>query len=82
MKIIIDTDPGTDDSIAISVPSGSSLIDLLGPTIVGGNVPRALGTRNALKILDFIRSEEVPVYQGAFRPLRGLLRVRIQLSRT
>ena len=71
MKIIIDTDPGTDDAIAISAASGSSLIDLLGLTIVGGNVPRSVGTRNALKILDFIGAEEVPVYQGASRPLRG-----------
>jgi len=47
MKIIIDTDPGTDDAIAISGASGSALIDLLGLTIVVGNVPRALGTRNA-----------------------------------
>ena len=62
MKIINDTDPGTDDTIAISAASGSSLIDLLGLTIVGGNVPRALGTRNALKILDFIDSEDVTVY--------------------
>tara|TARA_B100000749_G_C18333269_1_gene425892 strand:- start:116 stop:340 length:225 start_codon:yes stop_codon:yes gene_type:complete len=62
MKITIDTDPGTDDATAISAASGSSLIDLLGLTIVGGNVPRALGTRNALKILDFIDSEDVTVY--------------------
>ena len=62
MKIIIDTDPGIDDTIAISAASGSSLIDLLGLTIVGGNVPQALGTRNALKILDFIDSEDVTVY--------------------
>jgi len=62
MKIIIDTDPGTDDAIAISAASGFSLIDLLGLTIVGGNVPWALGTRDALKILDFSDSEEVTVY--------------------
>ena len=61
MKIIIDTDPGTDDAIAISGASGSALIDLLGLTIVVGNVPRALGTRNVLKILDFIDSGEVTV---------------------
>tara|TARA_B100002003_G_C13928673_1_gene451224 strand:+ start:511 stop:732 length:222 start_codon:yes stop_codon:yes gene_type:complete len=61
MKIIIDTDPGADDATAISAASGSSLIDLLGLTIVCGNVPRALGTRNVLKILDFIDSEEVTV---------------------
>ena len=61
MKIIIDTDPGTDDATAISNASGSSLIDLLCLTIVCGNVPRALGTRNVLKIPDFIDSEEVTV---------------------
>ena len=70
MKLIIDTDPGTDDALAISAANGAE-IDILGLTVVGGNVPLELGIRNSLRVLDFLGREDVDVYPGASRPLEG-----------
>ena len=53
MKLIIDTDPCTDDALAISAANGAEL-DILGLTVVGGNVPLELGIRNSLSVLDFL----------------------------
>ena len=50
-KIIIDTDPGQDDAVAILLALASpDEIDLLGLTCVAGNVPLDLTSRNARKI--------------------------------
>ena len=70
MKLIIDTDPGTDDALAISAANGAE-IDILGLTVVGGNVPLELGIRNSLSVLDFLGREDIDVYPGASRPLEG-----------
>ena len=70
MKLIIDTDPGTDDALAISAANGAEL-DILGLTVVGGNVPLELGIRNSLSVLDFLGREDIDVYPGASRPLHG-----------
>ena len=70
MKLIIDTDPGTDDALAIAAANGAE-IDILGLTVVGGNVPLELGIRNCLSVLDFLGREDVDVYPGASRPLEG-----------
>ena len=70
MKLIIDTDPGTDDALAISAANGAEL-DILGLTVVGGNVPLELGIRNSLSVLDFLGREDIDVYPGASRPLEG-----------
>ena len=45
---VIDTDPGTDDAIALMMALGSPELDILGLTTVGGNAPLAQTTRNAL----------------------------------
>ncbi len=58
MKLIIDTDPGTDDAIAIMMAMGSPDIDLLGLTTVGGNGRLADSTRNALRLLDYLGQPE------------------------
>ena len=50
MKIIIDTDPGQDDAAAIMLALGSPELEILGLTVVAGNVPLDLTTRNALMI--------------------------------
>jgi len=70
VKLIIDTDPGTDDALAISAANGAE-IDILGLTVVGGNVPLELGIRNSLSVLDFLGREDIDVYPGASRPLEG-----------
>ena len=68
-KIIIDTDPGQDDAVAILLALGSPEIELLGITAVAGNVPLALTQKNARIILELARRTDVPVFAGADRPL-------------
>lgn len=69
-KIILDCDPGHDDAVAIllalAVPTS---IELLGLTVVGGNVPLQLTAKNALRVLALARREDIPVYAGCPRPL-------------
>ena len=70
-QLVIDTDPGVDDAIAILLALASSSFDILGLTVVGGNVPQARGARNALAVLQWIGREDVPVCRGSSRPLTG-----------
>ena len=67
--IIIDTDPGQDDAIAILLALASPELEVLGLTTVAGNVPLALTSRNARIVLELANRREVPVYAGADRPL-------------
>ncbi len=70
-KIIIDTDPGQDDAVAILLALASpSEIDLLGITCVAGNVPLDLTTRNARIICELAGRPDMPVFAGCDRPLR------------
>ena len=71
IRLIIDTDPGVDDAIAILMAMASSEIEILGLTTVGGNVPLARATRNALSLLQAASRSDIPVAKGASRPLRG-----------
>lgn len=50
-KVIIDCDPGIDDSLALMLALASPELEVLGITTVAGNVPSDLGAKNALKIL-------------------------------
>ena len=69
-RIIIDTDPGQDDAVALLLALAErETLDLVGITTVAGNVPLALTTANALRILELARREDVPVYAGASQPL-------------
>ena len=71
-QLIIDTDPGVDDAIAILLALASPDVTVLGLTSVGGNVPLARATRNALALLEYAgRAADVPVAAGAARPRRG-----------
>ena len=70
-KVIIDTDPGVDDAIAILMALSSSSLQVLGLTTVGGNVPLARGTRNALALLEYAGRTEIPVSRGSALPIRG-----------
>ena len=67
--LIIDTDPGQDDAVAILLALASPEIDLLGITTVAGNVPLDLTEVNARKICDLAGRQDVPVFAGLSRPL-------------
>lgn len=70
-KIIIDTDPGQDDAVAIllALASGEEL-DLLGITCVAGNVPLRLTSVNALKICELANRTDIKVFAGCDTPLK------------
>jgi inosine-uridine nucleoside N-ribohydrolase len=68
-KVILDTDPGHDDAIALLLALASPEVELLGVTTVAGNQTVEKTTANALKILEFVDRTDVPVHVGADRPL-------------
>lgn len=72
-KIIIDTDPGQDDAVAILLAlSAPERLEVLGVTAVAGNVPLALTQRNARMICE-LAGRSVPVYAGCDAPLKRAL---------
>ena len=68
-KVIIDCDPGIDDSLAILLALNSPELEVLGLTICSGNVPATLGAKNALKALQMCQRLDIPVYVGEEVPL-------------
>ena len=69
-KIVIDCDPGIDDSLAIMLAlSMEEELELLGIAVVAGNAPVEMGCENARKILRFMDRPDVPVFAGADRPM-------------
>ena len=68
-KVIIDCDPGIDDSLAILLAINSPELEVLGLTITSGNVPAQLGAKNALKALQMCQRLDIPVYIGEELPL-------------
>ena len=68
-KIIIDTDPGQDDAVAILLALASPELEVLGITAVAGNVPLALTQKNARKICELAGKPETKVFAGAVHPL-------------
>ncbi len=76
--VLIDTDPGIDDAIAILFALAHPGIDVAGITTVAGNIGLETTTRNALRILAFA-GRDVPVHAGAAAPLErpGVDEVRI-----
>ena len=69
-KIIIDTDPGQDDAVAILLALASPEdLTVLGITAVAGNVPLDLTAKNARIICELAGKADVPVYAGCDRPL-------------
>jgi inosine-uridine nucleoside N-ribohydrolase len=67
-KIIIDTDPGIDDAMAILLALNTSKLDVLALTTTFGNVAVDLATKNALTLLELAGSN-IPVAQGVSKPL-------------
>jgi purine nucleosidase len=68
-RILIDTDPGIDDSLAILLALASPEITLEGLTIVHGNCSATQGTRNALSVLELAQASHIPVAKGCDLPL-------------
>jgi purine nucleosidase len=68
-KIIIDTDPGQDDAVAILLALASPEIEVLGITAVAGNVPLRLTEKNARKICELAGKPDTKVFAGAIRPM-------------
>ena len=73
-KIIIDTDPGQDDALALMTAFGAKdYLNVLGVTCVAGNVPLELTSINALKICELSGALNVPVFAGSKAPLKRKL---------
>ena len=72
-RIIIDTDPGTDDALAMLLALNSPEVDVVGISVVAGNVTVARGLENALGILSLAGRCDVPVAGGAAGPLKQKL---------
>jgi purine nucleosidase len=74
LRIVIDTDPGIDDAVALLVAlAARERLDVLGITTVAGNVPLSLTTANALRIVELAGRTDVPVHAGASAPLHHAL---------
>ncbi len=74
LRLILDTDPGVDDAIAILLALAAPQAEVIGLTTVGGNVPCARATRNALALLQAVGRSDIPVARGAGRPRSGRFR--------
>ena len=71
IPLIIDSDPGLDDALAIGLAAASPGIRLLAVTTVGGNADVARCTENALRLLHVFGRDDVPVAEGAAGALLG-----------
>ncbi|MGM0660254.1 MAG: nucleoside hydrolase [Pseudomonadota bacterium] len=71
-QIVIDTDPGQDDAVAILLALASpEALEVLGVTCVAGNVALEMTARNARIICELAGRADVPVFAGCDRPLGG-----------
>jgi purine nucleosidase len=68
-QVIIDTDPGLDDAVAILLALASGRLTVLGLTTLAGNIGLAITTRNAGRLLAVQRQRDIPVIAGAMAPL-------------
>ena len=69
-RIIIDTDTAGDDAAALVLAARCPDVEILGVTVLAGNVPLEQGAKNALAVLELIGCD-APVYLGATAPLSG-----------
>ena len=68
-KILIDTDPGIDDSLAILLALASPELSLEGVSVVHGNCSLEQATRNGLSVLELARATHIPLAKGCELPL-------------
>jgi len=71
VQLIIDTDPGVDDALAIFMAFNSPEVQVLGLTTIFGNVTTAMATANALHLCEMGGRADLPVAQGPPGPLKG-----------
>lgn len=71
IPVLLDCDPGIDDAMAIFYGLGAPEIDIVAIGTVWGNVPVETATSNALRLLEIAGRPDIPVAQGAPRPLMG-----------
>lgn len=76
-KIIIDTDPGIDDAMAIFLALRSPEVEVIGLTTIYGNVYTTLATRNALHLLEVAGRTDIPVAEGSHVTLTKGTKLRI-----
>jgi purine nucleosidase len=69
-KVIIDCDPGIDDSLALMLALSMEEVEVVGITIVCGNSPAEMGFGNAKKVLKHMNRLDVPVFTGAEKPMK------------
>ena len=69
-RIIIDTDPGIDDAVAILLAlAAPEELEVLGIVAVAGNLPLAQTERNARRVCELAGRRDIPVYAGCVRPM-------------
>lgn len=68
-KIIFDTDPGTDDALALMLALNSPELDVRAITVVPGNVTASQGLENALRMVSLANRCDIPIAAGAQHPL-------------
>src|SRR5258708_17239471 len=68
-KIIFDTDPGTDDALALMLALNSPELDVRAITVVPGNVTASQGLENALRMVSLANRCDIPIAAGAPHPL-------------
>ena len=68
-KIILDCDPGMDDSIAIIMACKSDALEVKAITAVNGNYRVDVTSKNALKVLELIGRTDIPVGKGMPEPM-------------
>lgn len=71
-KVIIDCDPGIDDALALMLALSSPEIEVIGITIVSGNVPVEIGSKNVYRVLKILK-KDIPIYIGDNEVLKGEL---------
>ena len=71
LPLIVDSDPGLDDALALGLAVARPELDLLAVTTVGGNADVRHCTENALRLLHAFGREDIPVAEGAAGPLTG-----------
>lgn len=76
-KIIIDTDPGVDDAVAILLAFQSPEVEVIGLTTIYGNVYTTLSTKNALHLLEVVGREDIPVAEGSHTSIKKVAKLRV-----
>ncbi len=69
MEILVDTDPGADDAVALLLTLRSPEMEVVGIATVFGNAPVAVTTANAPRVLEVAGRPDIPVARGAAFPL-------------